>query len=125
MKLPEAFYDPEKIRAFAPGQTIFLAGSPGDEMFLVQEGEVDIVLGDRVIETVGPDQFFGELALIDDGPRGAGAVARTACRLVPVNQRRFTFLIDEMPFFAIRVMKVMADRMRRAAALSVTPPPAT
>jgi CRP-like cAMP-binding protein len=115
MKLPEVFYQPDQVREFQPGELIFEAGTPGEEMFLVQTGEVDIQIGGRVVETVGPEHFFGELALIDDGPRSATAVARTPCRLVALNQRRFAFLVDEMPFFAINVMKVMADRLRRTA----------
>jgi CRP-like cAMP-binding protein len=66
-----------------------------------------------VVETIGPEGFFGELALIDQSPRSATAVARTDCKLVGLDERRFIFMVDEMPFFAIRVMKVMADRLRR------------
>lgn len=116
MLLPNLFSDPTKLRSFAPGDAIFRAGDPGTEMFIVQEGEVDIVLKGMVVETVGTEHFFGELALIDEAPRSADAVARTACKLLPLNQREFTFLVDEIPFFAIRVMKVLADRLRRADA---------
>ncbi|WP_367873516.1 cyclic nucleotide-binding domain-containing protein [Luteolibacter sp. Populi] len=114
MKLPNIFSDPSKLRHFAAGATIFKAGDPGDEMFVVEEGEVDIVIDGTVVETVGPEHFFGELALIDEAPRSADAVARTDCKLIPLNQRQFTFLVDEIPFFALRVMKVLADRLRKA-----------
>ena len=114
MKLPNHLSDPSHFRVYPMGSTIFETGDPGDEMFVVQEGEVDIVVGGKVVETVGPEHFFGELALIDAAPRSASAVARTRCTLLPLNQRRFTFLVDEMPFFAITVMRVMADRLRRA-----------
>jgi CRP/FNR family cyclic AMP-dependent transcriptional regulator len=77
---------------------------------------VDIVIGGTIVETVGPEQFFGELALIDEAPRSANAVARSRCKLVPLTQREFTFLVDEIPFFALRVMKVLADRLRRVDA---------
>ena len=114
MKLPNIFTDSSKIRSFEAGETIFKAGDPGTEMFIVHEGEVDITIHGKVVETVNEDHFFGELALIDEAPRSADAVARTACKLVPLNQREFTFLVDEIPFFALRVMKVLADRLRRA-----------
>jgi len=114
MNLPNIFSDPSRLREFEAGATIFEAGQPGDEMFVIQEGEVDIVIGGTVVETVGPEQFFGELALIDDAPRSGAAIARTKCILLPLNQRQFTFLVDEIPFFAIRVMKVLAERLRRA-----------
>lgn len=116
MLLPNLFSDPSKLRSYAAGETIFKAGDPGTEMFIVQEGEVDIVIKGAVVETVGTEHFFGELALIDEAPRSADAVARSACKLLPLNQREFTFLVDEIPFFAIRVMKVLADRLRRADA---------
>ena len=112
MKLPPYFCDPSRLRVFPAGAVIFAAGDPGTEMFVVHEGEVDIVIDGVAVETVGPDQFFGELALIDDLSRSAAAVARTDCQLLPLNQREFTFLVDEQPFVAIRVMKVLADRLR-------------
>jgi CRP-like cAMP-binding protein len=115
MKLPEAFLQLSDLREFQPGETIFDVGQPGDEMFVVQEGEVDIVLDGTLLETLGPERFFGELALIDDAPRSATAVARTRCTLASLNQRRFLFLVDEFPFFAVQVMKGMADRLRRGA----------
>lgn len=114
MDLPNIFSDASKARSFAAGAPIFKAGDPGSEMFIVQEGEVDIVIHGKVVETVGAEHFFGELALIDEAPRSADAIARTDCKLVPLNQREFTFLVDEIPFFALRVMKVLADRLRRA-----------
>jgi CRP/FNR family transcriptional regulator, cyclic AMP receptor protein len=117
MKLPDAFLEPSQIRKFQAGETIFNAGEAGEEMFLVREGEVNIVSGSTILETVGPEHFFGELALIDDGQRCASAVARTPCTLVALNQRRFTFLVDELPFFALNVMKVMVQRLRQSHAV--------
>jgi CRP/FNR family cyclic AMP-dependent transcriptional regulator len=116
MKLPNLFSDETRLREYQAGDTIFEKGQPGDEMFIVHEGEVDIVIGGTIVETVGPEQFFGELALIDEAPRSANAVARSRCKLVPLTQREFTFLVDEIPFFALRVMKVLADRLRRVDA---------
>jgi CRP-like cAMP-binding protein len=115
MKLPAAFTEPSQHREFSAGTAIFKTGDPGDEMFVVQEGEVDIVIDGTVVETVSPEGFFGELALIDRATRSADAVVRTDCKLIAMNQHRFLFMVDEVPFFAIRVMTVMADRLRRAA----------
>lgn len=115
MKIPQSIKDSAQIRSFSAGTVIFEAETPGDEMFIVEEGEVDIVLAGRVLETVVQDGIFGEMALIDHAPRSTSAIARTDCKLIALNQRRFTFLVDEIPFFAIGVMKVMADRLRRAS----------
>jgi len=116
MKLPEIFASPANVRTILPGTAIFNIGDESGEMYVVQSGEVDIVLNGVVIETVGPDGFFGEISLIEDSARTADAVARTDCKLLPVNRHHFLFLVDEVPQFALHVMKGMADRLRRADA---------
>ena len=102
---------------FAAGQSVFKAGDPGEAMYIITEGEVDILDGSgTTLETAGPGSIFGELALVDDEPRSATVVAKTACRLVTVNRRRFEYMVQETPFFALAVMKVIADRLRKTSA---------
>ena len=79
----------------------------------VIDGEVDVKLGDVVVETVGPGGILVEVALVDSGPRSASAVARVESRLARVDQREFVFLVQEHPTFALQVMTVMAERIRR------------
>ena len=98
------------------GWYVFKAGDPGNCMYVVMEGEVEILDGSTSLEIVGPGAIFGELALIDDEPRSATAVAKTDARLVEVDRRRFEFMVTETPFFALAVMKVLADRLRRTNA---------
>lgn len=114
MKLPNIFASPVNIRSFVKGAPIFNAGDDSAEMYVVESGEVDIVINGKIVETVGPDGFFGEISLIDDSCRTADAVARTDCRLLPVNRHHFLFMVDETPMFALHVMKGMADRLRNA-----------
>ena len=83
-------------------------------MYVVVEGEVDIRVGKVTAETVVQGGIFGEMALIDQQVRSADAVARTQCKLVEVDQRRFQFLVSETPYFAIQVMTIMAERLRHA-----------
>jgi len=64
----------------------------------------------------GVPHIVGELALIDDEPRSATVVARTDCRLVAVDRRRFEYMVQETPLFGIAVMKVLADRLRKTSA---------
>jgi CRP-like cAMP-binding protein len=86
-------------------------------MFIITEGEIDILDGSgTTLETAGPGSIFGELALIDDAPRSATAVAKTDCRLVAVDRRRFEYMVQETPFFGLAVMKVLADRLRKTSA---------
>ena len=99
-----------------PGDVVFTEGDPGDAMYAVVEGSVDIVLGDAVIETVESGGIVGELALVDKGARSAGAIARTPARLARVDEREFVFLVQEHPTFALQVMRILAERIRRANA---------
>jgi len=106
------------VRSFPTGAVIFKEGDPPDFMYGVVDGTVNIVVGDRVIETAEPGTLFGEMALIDKKPRSAHAVAATSCRLACIDERRFLFLAQQTPNFALHVMRTLADRLRvRSGAL--------
>jgi len=96
----------------APGDILFREGDKRDKMYVLLEGEMDIRLGDYVVETAGPGGLIGVIALLDDNPRDTNAVAKTACRLATVDQRRFHFLIQQHPQFSTHVMKELAHRLR-------------
>jgi CRP-like cAMP-binding protein len=98
---------------FTPGQIVFKAGDPGDVMYSVIEGEVEIVINDQVVDTTGPGGIIGEMAIVDSSPRSATVRAKTDCKLVPINLKRFEFLVQEAPGFAVKVMRIMAERIRR------------
>lgn len=99
---------------YKAGDVIFAAGDPGKAMYVVSEGEVDIRVGGKLVECISPGSIFGEMALIDNSPRSASAIAKTDCKIVPLDQRRFQFLVQETPFFALQVMTIMASRLRAA-----------
>lgn len=101
-------------RDIPAGELLFDQGDSGDAMFAVVEGSIELSLNGVVIEDVGPGGILGEMALINAAPRTARATARTAARVVPVDQPRFMYLVQEHPTFAIQVMRVMAERLRRA-----------
>ena len=103
----------QPVESFLADAVIFQRGDPRTVMYVVIEGEVEIQLDDKVLEVVGPDGVFGEMAMVDGQARTATAVARTACRLVPIDQRRFEFLVQQTPLFAIEVMRVLVARLRR------------
>lgn len=109
----EFFRGEKDTRIYEAGEAIFRDGDPGDAMFAVIEGEVEIRKQDRVLEVVPKGAVFGEMALIDKSPRSADAFARTQCTIAPVTQRRFMFLVQETPFFAIDIMRILAERLRR------------
>jgi CRP/FNR family transcriptional regulator, cyclic AMP receptor protein len=101
----------------APGDFLFREGEKGDKMYVLLEGEVDIFLGDFVLETAGPGSLIGEMALIDDSLRTANAVVKTPAKLAQIDRRRFHFLVQQTPHFATHVMKILADRLRHMNAV--------
>ena len=103
----------EPSEPFVQGMRIFAQGDFGDVMYAVLEGEIELHAGERIFERVGPSGVFGEMALIDTKPRSASATAKTDGKLVRIDQQRFLFLVQNTPFFAIEVMQVLAQRLRR------------
>ena len=112
MSPTELFRQETDTLELAPGDFLFQEGDTGEKMYVLLEGEIEIFLGDFVLETAEPDMVIGEMALIDDGPRTANAVAKTACQLAEIDRRRFYFLVQQHPHFATHVMKTLADRLR-------------
>src|SRR5215831_7082871 len=110
MEKIKLFQHVENGKRYAAGAVIFREGDPGDVMYAVVEGEVEIRCGDRVIERTCDGGVVGELALIDRGPRSATAVAATPCVLAPVDEKQFQYLVQQAPFFALQVMRILAER---------------
>jgi CRP/FNR family transcriptional regulator, cyclic AMP receptor protein len=100
-------------RFFAKGNEIFGEGEQGDEFFVVVRGEVEIRTGNRRLETVGQNGIFGEMAMIDESARSATVVALTDVTVAPIQEQQFLFMVKNTPFFALKVMRVLADRLRR------------
>ena len=117
MNPAELFRQDADALQLAPGDFLFREGDKRDKMYVLLEGEMDIRLGDFVVETARPGALIGEMALIDDSPRAANAVAKTPCRLATIDKRRFHFLIQQHPQFATHVMKELADRLRHMNAV--------
>jgi CRP/FNR family transcriptional regulator, cyclic AMP receptor protein len=101
-----------ETRLVKAGGTIFRQGEDAQELFVIKSGEVRIQLGNRTITELHADDIFGEMALIDNEPRSASAIAITDVELVPVTEKQFLFLISQTPYFALKVMRVLAQRLR-------------
>ena len=99
-------------RDYKAGDVIFKEGDAAHELFIIQSGEVEIRLGNRVLETLPQYSIFGEMALVDAAPRSATAVAASDVKLVPVTEKQFLFLVTNTPHFALNMMRVMARRLR-------------
>ena len=104
------------------GETLFRAGETGREMFVLLDGAVDIVIGETALELAQPGALIGEMALIDPAPRAATVIAKTNSVLARIDQRRFHFLIQQNPFFATHVMKILVERLRHMNERLAPPP---
>ena len=120
MNLRSLFNRSEDVQEFPAGTIIFSEGTPADVMYVVIDGEVEIRFGGELIEVIAPGDIVGEMALIDAKPRSGTAVAKSDCRLAPVDEKRFQFMVQQTPFFSLHVMRLLVDRLRRMNAKSDT-----
>lgn len=107
------FRDLPELKHYAAGEYIFRKGDPGSAMYMIIEGEVELVVGQSIIEVAHPGAFIGEMSLIDDALRSASARAKIAARVFPIDLKRFQELIKTTPSFALDVMKALTFRLRR------------
>jgi CRP-like cAMP-binding protein len=103
--------DDDSVR-LAPGQTLFREGDAGDCMYVLLEGSADVFVGEILVESATPGALLGEMALVDSSPCTATVVATMPARLARIDERRFHFLVQQTPYFATHVMKVLAERLR-------------
>ena len=101
------------------GHELVKEGSIGHEFFLILDGQAKVKMKGRTVASLGPGQYFGELALLDKGPRNATVVAETPMTLVVLGQREFAAVIDEVPTLAHKMLQRMAARLREADAKAV------
>ena len=97
---------------FKAGSVVFREGDEARELFVIKSGQVRIQIGNKTVTEFGADSIFGEMALIDNEPRSATAIAVTDAELVPVSEKQFLFLVSQTPYFALKVMRVLAQRLR-------------
>ena len=99
-------------QSFKAGSVIFREGDEARELFVIKSGQVRIQIGNRTVAELGADSIFGEMALIDNEPRSATVIAATDVELVAVSEKQFLFLVSQTPYFALKVMRVLAQRLR-------------
>ena len=96
----------------AIGETVIRAGEIGENMFVIQAGEAEILNDGVVLDVVGPSGVVGEMALVDGSLRSATVRARTHLHLMPISKPDFETLIRSHPEFGLHVMKIMSLRLR-------------
>jgi len=106
------FRNDTEIKHLAAGEFLFAKGDPAQGMYVVKSGELQIGDGNAIYETVMPGGIIGEMALVDGAPRSASVKALQPSEVIAVDQKRFLFMVQQTPFFAIRVMRVITQRLR-------------
>ncbi len=96
------------------GTVIAREGEPGIGLFVIAGGEAEVTIGGRKKSTLGPGEFFGEIALLDGGPRTATVTAVTDIDLLGLTEWVFRGLMQEHPQIAIKTLQAMATRLRNA-----------
>ena len=101
------------------GETLFHAGDPGDSLFIVREGQVELFIKDTVgqkivLTTAGPGDMFGELAMLDSGPRTATALALSDCEVLVLDRDDLVLLFQKKPDAALHMLAALSGLTRKA-----------
>lgn len=108
----ELFSNNPDIVTIETGHPLFVEGDEGKQMYVLTIGSAEVIVRNRVVETLQAGNIVGEMGIVSPGPRSATVVAKTDCEFVAIDEKRFQYLVQQTPFFAMRVMKVMAERLR-------------
>ena len=101
----------ERLHA-EPGRVLVREGAAGAEFFVIISGTAVVSRHGQAVATLGPGDYFGDLALLERAPRNATVTARTAMELAVLGQREFAAMIDEVPGFAHKLLSGLAHRLR-------------
>ena len=106
-----------QVRLFRGGDTVFSAGDPGDGFYVIESGRVNIsaVVGNgelRSLAVIGPGDFFGEMAVLDDAKRSATATAETETKTFFLGRDQLIELLEHRPHFALNLIREFSARMR-------------
>jgi CRP-like cAMP-binding protein len=111
------------LEQFPAGKQIFAENdkvsglfSKGARIYLLLDGDVMLTRAGKPLDLVPPGEIFGEMAAIAEAPRSATAIARKNCRVLSLDEKQFQHALQKMPEFALMLMSVMAQRLRRGVA---------
>ena len=112
MDLVNLFSSSASIQSFSAGQIIFQQGDSGDTSYVLVDGQIDIQVNGQSIYVANPGEVLGIMALIDEKPRSATLIALGDCQLAPLSKKDFLFLVQETPYFALDIMKMLSEWLR-------------
>jgi CRP-like cAMP-binding protein len=101
------------VMALKAGEVLFKKGDSAAHAYVLLSGELTVGDGNAVYERLSPGGIVGEMALVDHMPRSATVTAATDCTLAQIDEKRFLFLVQQTPMFALNIMRVMSHRLRR------------
>lgn len=113
MNTLDFFSEDTDYKNYKAGEVIFREGEPGDTMYIIKEGAVEVTVGGEKFVAGQPGDLLGEMAMIDSSARSATAIAKTDCKLIELNEKQFAFQVQRTPIFAIFVMKILVERLRK------------
>jgi CRP/FNR family transcriptional regulator, cyclic AMP receptor protein len=98
------------------GSVLVREGDPGSEFFVILDGAASASVGDELVRTLGPGDFFGEMSLLERAPRSATITAETDLDLLVMDARSFSSLVEAAPSVGVRMMRTMTERLRSVEA---------
>lgn len=104
-------HNPNIVRIEA-GKALFSENDDGHLMYVLTNGVAEVIVNNRLVEVLQPGNIVGEMGIVSPGPRSATVVAQSNCEFVAVDEKRFHFLVQQVPFFATQVMRTLAERLR-------------
>ena len=108
------FQNNGQIQTVKAGETVFQKGDRAVAIYGIVSGEIDIFVGDRVVETLQAGDIFGVGALVHpDLTRSSTTFAKTDCQIISLDREHFLFAVQETPLFSLEVMKSYSDRLRK------------
>ena len=108
--------DRMQARSFGEGNMITTEGKSGIGFFLIEDGNATVSIDGEIVRTLGPSEYFGDIALIDSGPRSATIVATTEVRCYGRTAWEFRPFIQEHPEVAWPLLETLVARLRESSA---------
>ncbi len=105
-------------RAYPAGATVFREGDAGHAMYAILRGRVGVYVNETLVDTMGEDEVFGEMALLDHKARSATVVALEETELAEIDETQFYLFVRQNPPLALQLMRLLSDRLRHAHALN-------
>ena len=104
------------VVGFSKGQTLFAEGEPPRYVYFILSGSVEVLVHDRVIETIEEGDAVGLVSLVDDQPRSVTARAKENCEVALLDKKKFRYMVEEIPNFVWFVLAELGMRLRAANA---------